>query len=43
MYERILELRIATPQTVVNYAKYLEEHEYFEDSFKVGLLAPCRA
>ncbi|KAB8073975.1 hypothetical protein BDV29DRAFT_174403 [Aspergillus leporis] len=35
VYERIFELRIATPQTVVNYANFLEEHKYFEDSFKV--------
>ncbi|KAK3045333.1 Pre-mRNA-splicing factor syf1, partial [Coniosporium uncinatum] len=35
IYERIFELRIATPQTVVNYANLLEEHKYFEDSFKV--------
>ncbi|RDA90942.1 hypothetical protein CP533_5353 [Ophiocordyceps camponoti-saundersi (nom. inval.)] len=35
VYERIFELRIATPQTVVNYANLLEEHQYFEESFKV--------
>jgi len=35
IYERIFELRIATPQTVVNYANLLEEHKYFEDSFKI--------
>ncbi|KAM0279814.1 hypothetical protein ACHAQH_004365 [Verticillium albo-atrum] len=35
VYERIFELRIATPQTVVNYANLLEEHEYYEESFKV--------
>ncbi|KAL8865415.1 MAG: hypothetical protein Q9174_006897, partial [Haloplaca sp. 1 TL-2023] len=35
VYDRIFELRIATPQTVVNYATLLEEHKYFEDSFKV--------
>ena len=35
VYERIFELRIATPQTVVNYANLLEEQKYFEDSFKV--------
>lgn len=35
VYERIFELRIATPQTVVNYANLLEEHKYFEDAFKV--------
>ena len=35
IYERIFELRIATPQTVVNYANLLEENEYYEDSFKI--------
>lgn len=35
VYERIFELRIATPQTVVNYANLLEENRYFEESFKV--------
>ncbi|PWW80625.1 protein prenylyltransferase [Tuber magnatum] len=35
VYERIFELRIATPQTVVNYATLLEENRYFEESFKV--------
>jgi pre-mRNA-splicing factor SYF1 len=35
VYERIFELRIATPQTVVNYANLLEENKYYEDSFKI--------
>ncbi|KIW00457.1 pre-mRNA-splicing factor syf1 [Verruconis gallopava] len=35
IYERIFELRIATPQTVVNYANLLEENGYFEESFKI--------
>jgi pre-mRNA-splicing factor SYF1 len=35
VYDRIFELRIATPQTVANYANLLEEHGYFEESFKV--------
>lgn len=35
VYERIFELRIATPQTVVNYANLLEEHKFFEESFKI--------
>jgi pre-mRNA-splicing factor SYF1 len=38
-YDKILELRIANAQIIVNYAAFLEENEYFEDSFKVGLLA----
>lgn len=35
IYDRIFELRIATPQTVVNYANLLEENKYFEESYKV--------
>ncbi|XP_059437573.1 uncharacterized protein LOC132170569 [Corylus avellana] len=35
VYERILDLRIATPQIILNYAFLLEEHRYFEDAFKV--------
>lgn len=35
VYDRIFELRIATPQTVVNFANLLEENQYFEDSSKV--------
>ncbi|XP_043699418.1 pre-mRNA-splicing factor SYF1 [Telopea speciosissima] len=35
IYERILDLRIATPQIIINYALLLEEHKYFEDAFKV--------
>ena len=35
VYDRVFELRIATPQTVVNYANLLEENKYFEESFKI--------
>uniref|UniRef100_A0A0V0IVY4 Pre-mRNA-splicing factor SYF1 n=1 Tax=Solanum chacoense TaxID=4108 RepID=A0A0V0IVY4_SOLCH len=35
VYERILDLRIATPQIIINYAVLLEDHKYFEDAFKV--------
>ena len=35
VYDRIFELRIATPQTVVNFANLLEENQYFEESFKI--------
>ncbi|KAJ3559252.1 hypothetical protein NPX13_g9560 [Xylaria arbuscula] len=35
IYERIFELRIATPQTVVNYANLMEEHGYYEECFKI--------
>ncbi|MFH4975442.1 hypothetical protein AB6A40_002151 [Gnathostoma spinigerum] len=34
VYERIIDLRIATPQIIINYATFLEENEYFEQSFK---------
>jgi pre-mRNA-splicing factor SYF1 len=33
VYSRILELRIANPQLVLNFAGYLEENRYFEDAF----------
>lgn len=36
VYDRILDLRIATPQIIINYAMFLEEHKYFEESFKVS-------
>ncbi|KAL7750276.1 pre-mRNA-splicing factor syf1 [Sorochytrium milnesiophthora] len=34
VYDRVLDLKIATPQIVINYARFLEERQYFEDSFK---------
>ncbi|XP_058764854.1 uncharacterized protein LOC131638322 [Vicia villosa] len=34
-YERIMEIRIATPQIIINYTKFLEENNFFEDAFKV--------
>ncbi|KAJ2897532.1 pre-mRNA-splicing factor syf1, partial [Coemansia aciculifera] len=34
-YERVLELRIATPQTFVDFARFLEDNAYFEDAFRV--------
>lgn len=36
VYDRILDLRIATPQIIINYGLFLEEHSYFEESFKVS-------
>lgn len=30
-YDRILELKIATPQIIINYASFLEERKYFEE------------
>lgn len=35
VYDRMFELKIATPQTVVNYANMLEENGYFEESFRI--------
>ncbi|KAJ7074237.1 hypothetical protein C8F01DRAFT_1099740 [Mycena amicta] len=35
IYDKILELRIANAQIIVNYAAFLEENNYFEESFKV--------
>ncbi|KAL4250421.1 crooked-neck family protein [Abortiporus biennis] len=35
VYDKILDLRIANAQIIVNYAAFLEENDYFEESFKV--------
>ena len=35
VYDRIMELRIANAQIIVNYATFLEENKYFEESFKI--------
>ncbi|XP_046839668.1 pre-mRNA-splicing factor SYF1-like [Xenia sp. Carnegie-2017] len=35
VYDRILDLKIANPQIIINFALFLEEHHYFEESFKV--------
>jgi pre-mRNA-splicing factor SYF1 len=34
VYERMYELKIASPLTVLNYAAFLEEHHRYEDSFR---------
>lgn len=34
VYERIIDLKVATPQMIINYADFLEEHKYFEASFR---------
>ncbi|QQP32357.1 Uncharacterized protein FKW44_024272 [Caligus rogercresseyi] len=34
VYDRILDLRIATPQIVINYGLFLKEGNYFEEAFK---------
>ena len=36
VYDAIIDLRIATPQIIMNYALFLEENNYFEESFKVS-------
>ena len=35
VYDRIIDLRIATPQIIINYGMFLEENNYFEEAFKV--------
>ncbi|KGB78042.1 pre-mRNA-splicing factor SYF1 [Cryptococcus deuterogattii 99/473] len=35
VYDKIMELKIANAQVIVNYATFLEENKYFEESFKV--------
>ncbi|KAN0061209.1 pre-mRNA-splicing factor syf1 [Thecaphora frezii] len=35
VYDRMLELKIANAQIIINYAAFLEDHQYFEESFKV--------
>ena len=34
MYDRIIDLKIATPQIIMNYSIFLEENNYFEEAFK---------
>jgi len=34
VYDRILDLRIATPQIIINYGLFLKENNYFEEAFK---------
>lgn len=34
VYDKIIDLRIATPQIIINYAMFLEESNYFEEAFK---------
>jgi len=35
VYDRMIELKVVTPQILINYAHLLEENKYFEDSFRV--------
>lgn len=34
VYEQMIELKIVTPQVILNYAAMLEEKKYFEESFR---------
>lgn len=34
VYDRLVDLRIATPQIIINYGLFLEENNFFEDAFK---------
>ena len=34
-YDRAMDMKIVTPQMALNYASYLEENNFFEDSFRV--------
>ncbi len=36
VYDKIMDLRIANAQIIVNYAAFLEENKYYEESFKVS-------
>jgi len=34
-YKRCIELKVITPQMLLNFASFLQEHHYYEESFKV--------
>lgn len=34
VYDRIIDLKICTPQIIINYGMFLEENSYFEDAFR---------
>ena len=34
VYDRIIDLRIANPQIIINYGMFLEDKNYFEEAFK---------
>ena len=38
VYDRIIDLKIATPLIIMNYGMFLEENNYFEEMFKVSML-----
>ncbi len=35
VYDKIIDLKIANAQTIVNYAHFLEDNKYLEERFKV--------
>ncbi|ODV84700.1 hypothetical protein CANARDRAFT_28855 [[Candida] arabinofermentans NRRL YB-2248] len=35
VYDQIIRMKLATPLTILNYATFLQEHEHFEQSFKI--------
>uniref|UniRef100_A0A0N5BZ31 Pre-mRNA-splicing factor SYF1 n=1 Tax=Strongyloides papillosus TaxID=174720 RepID=A0A0N5BZ31_STREA len=35
VYNEIIDLKIATPQIIINFASFLEENNFFEESFRV--------
>eukprot|EP01132_Coremiostelium_polycephalum_P005082 gene5082-6326_t len=34
IYDKMIQLKVVTPQIILNYAAFLEENNYYEDSFK---------
>lgn len=38
-YECVLDVRIATPQIVLNYAALMQEHKFFEEAFRCAEVA----
>ncbi|XP_062128009.1 pre-mRNA-splicing factor syf1 homolog [Drosophila sulfurigaster albostrigata] len=34
VYERIIDLKICTPQIIINYGLFLEEHNYYEEAYR---------
>ncbi|CAG0878572.1 unnamed protein product [Darwinula stevensoni] len=34
VYDHIIDLRIATPQTIINFGMFLEENNYYEEAYK---------
>ncbi|KAH0564460.1 pre-mRNA-splicing factor syf1 homolog [Cotesia glomerata] len=34
IYDNIIDLKIATPQIIINYGMYLEDQKYFEEAFR---------